>query len=196
MLEAATTAISDAGLSVAMSTASSRSRLHEQRGARRQPRDRGPAARDDGAHGRREPDCIAATRRARRHRRHRAQRPRGRRLERLLGVPASEGYRGRGAVSMAAPLPTSPRLLPPYGARSAAQFYAWIATRYQKLFGILPTDTGSVAVAFRKHAQRNAKALMRDTPLTMDDYLESRGSANRSGCSTAASRPTARPRWS
>jgi acetyl-CoA acetyltransferase len=62
----------------------------------------------------------------------------------------------------------------PYGARSAAQFYAWIATRYQKLFGILPTDTGSVAVAFRKHAQRNAKALMRDTPLTMDEYLDSR----------------------
>jgi acetyl-CoA acetyltransferase len=62
----------------------------------------------------------------------------------------------------------------PYGARSAAQFYAWIATRYQKLFGILPTDTGSIAVAFRKHAQHNAKALMRDTPLTMDDYLQSR----------------------
>lgn len=61
----------------------------------------------------------------------------------------------------------------PYGARSAAQFYAWIATRYQKLFGILPTDTGSIAVAFRKHAQRNAKALMRDTPLSMDDYLAS-----------------------
>ena len=61
----------------------------------------------------------------------------------------------------------------PYGARSAAQFYAWIATRYQKLFDILPTDTGSIAVAFRKHAQRNAKALMRDTPLTIDDYLAS-----------------------
>jgi acetyl-CoA acetyltransferase len=62
----------------------------------------------------------------------------------------------------------------PYGARSAAQFYAFIATRYQKLFGILPTDTGSVAVAFRKHAHRNGKALMRDTPLTMEQYLESR----------------------
>ncbi len=62
----------------------------------------------------------------------------------------------------------------PYGARSAAQFYAWIATRYQKLFGILPTDTGSVAVAFRKHAQLNAKALMRGTPLSMDEYLDSR----------------------
>jgi len=62
----------------------------------------------------------------------------------------------------------------PYGARSAAQFYAFIATRYQKLFGILPTDTGSVAVAFRKHAHHNSKALMRDTPLTMEQYVESR----------------------
>lgn len=61
----------------------------------------------------------------------------------------------------------------PYGARSAAQYYAWIATRYQQLFGTLPTDTGSIAVAFRKHAQLNAKALMRGTPLTMDDYLAS-----------------------
>jgi len=62
----------------------------------------------------------------------------------------------------------------PYGARSAAQFYAWIATRYQQLFGTLPTDTGSIAVTFRKHAQLNEKALMRGTPLTMDDYLASR----------------------
>ncbi len=52
----------------------------------------------------------------------------------------------------------------PYGARSAAQYYAWIATRYQQLFGTLATDTGSIAVGFRKHAHLNAKALMpRDT---------------------------------
>jgi len=61
----------------------------------------------------------------------------------------------------------------PYGARSAAQYYAWIATRYQQLFGIRATDTGSIAVTFRKHAQLNDKALMRGTPLTMDDYLAS-----------------------
>jgi acetyl-CoA acetyltransferase len=61
----------------------------------------------------------------------------------------------------------------PYGARSAAQFYAFIATRYQQLFDIQPTDTGEIAVTFRNHAQLNEKALMRGTPLTMDDYLAS-----------------------
>ncbi len=62
----------------------------------------------------------------------------------------------------------------PYGARSAAQFYAWIATRHQQLYGTQETDTGTIAVTFREHAQRNDKALMRGTPLTMDEYLASR----------------------
>jgi acetyl-CoA acetyltransferase len=62
----------------------------------------------------------------------------------------------------------------PYGARSAAQFYAWIATRHQQLYGTLETDTGTIAVTFREHAQLNDKALMRGTPLTMDEYLASR----------------------
>ena len=62
----------------------------------------------------------------------------------------------------------------PYGARSAAQYYAWIATRHQQLYGTLPTDTGTIAVTFREHAQLNDKALMRGTPLTMDEYLGSR----------------------
>lgn len=62
----------------------------------------------------------------------------------------------------------------PYGARSAAQFYAWIAMRHKMLYGTRDTDTGEIAVTFRAHAQHNERALMRGTPLTMDDYLAAR----------------------
>ena len=62
----------------------------------------------------------------------------------------------------------------PYGARMAAQFYAWICMRHKQRYGTLDTDTGEIAVAFREHAQHNEKALMRGTPLTMDDYLSAR----------------------
>ncbi len=62
----------------------------------------------------------------------------------------------------------------PYGARSAAQFYGWIAMRHKQLYGTLDTDTGEIAVTFRAHAQHNRRALMRGTPLTMDDYLAAR----------------------
>jgi acetyl-CoA acetyltransferase len=62
----------------------------------------------------------------------------------------------------------------PYGARSAAQFYSWIAMRHKLLYGTLDTDTGEIAVTFRAHAQLNERALMRGTTLTMDEYLEAR----------------------
>jgi acetyl-CoA acetyltransferase len=62
----------------------------------------------------------------------------------------------------------------PYGARSAAQFYAWIAMRHKHLYGTRDTDTGEVAVTFRAHAQHNERALMRGTTLTIDEYLAAR----------------------
>ena len=61
----------------------------------------------------------------------------------------------------------------PYGARAAAQFYGWIATRHQQLYGTLPTDTGTIALTCREHAHLNEKAVMRGRTLTMDDYLAS-----------------------
>jgi acetyl-CoA acetyltransferase len=61
----------------------------------------------------------------------------------------------------------------PYGARSAAQFYGWIATRHQLLYGTRATDTGEIACTFRRHAHHHPKALMRGRELTMDDYLAS-----------------------
>lgn len=62
----------------------------------------------------------------------------------------------------------------PYGARSAAQFYAWLAMRHKQLYGTRDTDTGEIALTFRAHAQLNERALMRGTPLTMDQYLGAR----------------------
>ena len=62
----------------------------------------------------------------------------------------------------------------PYGARSAAQFYGWIAMRHKLLYGTLDTDMGEIALTCRENAQHNDKALMRGKPLTMEEYLAAR----------------------
>ncbi len=59
----------------------------------------------------------------------------------------------------------------PYGAMSAAQFYSFILTRYKKLYGIRDEDAAEIALAFREHAHRNEKALMRGKKLTLEDYF-------------------------
>jgi len=62
----------------------------------------------------------------------------------------------------------------PYGAVAPAQMYSWIATRHMKTYGTRYEDMAAVAIACRKHAQLNDRALMKGRPLTLDQYMNAR----------------------
>jgi len=61
----------------------------------------------------------------------------------------------------------------PYGLRSAPWWYSMYLQRYAEYYRVPPEAAGAVAIACRKHAALNDKAVMRDRPLSMDDYLAS-----------------------
>jgi len=61
----------------------------------------------------------------------------------------------------------------PFGLTAPVQWFSFIARWHMNEFGTKPEQLGAVAVAQRKHAQRNPNALMNGKPLSMDDYLAS-----------------------
>lgn len=61
----------------------------------------------------------------------------------------------------------------PFGLFTPAQWYALMARRHMIEYGTTTKQFGAVAVAMRKHAILNEKALMR-TPITLKDHQNSR----------------------
>ena len=60
-----------------------------------------------------------------------------------------------------------------YGMASPGAQYSLAFTRYQHLYGGTEEQLGSIAVAFRKHARLNPRAIMQQ-PMTIEDYLAAR----------------------
>jgi len=61
----------------------------------------------------------------------------------------------------------------PHGLTAPPQWYALMARRHMHEFGTRPEHLGAIAVAMRKHAQLNPRAVMHGRPITLDDYFAS-----------------------
>jgi acetyl-CoA acetyltransferase len=84
------------------------------------------------------------------------------------------GIKHREAISLPALERTLTNYYAPYGAASPVQMYAWIAMRHRHTYGIGDEATAAVAMACRKHAQYNDRALTRGQPMDLEAYRNSR----------------------
>ncbi len=62
----------------------------------------------------------------------------------------------------------------PWGVLRPVDEIAMLARRYMHEFGATRDHLANVALAFRKHANRNPRATMAERPLSRDDYMEAR----------------------
>jgi acetyl-CoA acetyltransferase len=61
----------------------------------------------------------------------------------------------------------------PFGIATPPQWYSVMARRHLDEYKTPPEALGAIAIACRRHAQLNDKALMRGRPITMEEYLNS-----------------------
>ena len=59
----------------------------------------------------------------------------------------------------------------PFGWHPQPLYFATFARRHMHEYGTTEAELGEIAVAFRRHANTHVDALMRDRPLSLDDYL-------------------------
>ncbi|MBI2863544.1 MAG: hypothetical protein HYX94_03170 [Chloroflexi bacterium] len=81
-----------------------------------------------------------------------------------LGGPVAGGPRPQGEWAHSVP----------YGLMTAGQRFAMQTRRHMHLYGTTSRQLGAVAVACRKHAQRNPRAVMYGRPITIEDHQNSR----------------------
>ena len=86
------------------------------------------------------------------------------------------GSRAREAVTFEAALPggaIARDYYIPHGLTAPPQWYSIVARRHMHEFGTTQEQLGAIALAMRAHARLNPNAVMRDKPMTIDDYLAS-----------------------
>ena len=79
-----------------------------------------------------------------------------------------------GQMSAAMPMAGHFQYSIPFGLMAPGSMVAMMAIRHMYLYGTKTTDFGEVAVAFRKHANRNPKAMMHAKTLTLEDHANAR----------------------
>lgn len=84
-----------------------------------------------------------------------------------------EGVRRKGHRQAGSYAAVTPDFYVPYGVRMPAQLYSLYLNRYKLLFDVPDEAAGAVALACRRHAQLNPRALMHGRELSLDDYLAS-----------------------
>jgi acetyl-CoA acetyltransferase len=79
-----------------------------------------------------------------------------------------------GQMAMAMPMMGHFQYSIPFGLMAPGSMVAVMAVRHMHLYGTKITDFGEVAVATRKHANKNPKAMMHGRPLTLEDHANAR----------------------
>jgi acetyl-CoA acetyltransferase len=100
------------------------------------------------------------------------------------GWNAYSGFRAREFVKDVASIPggeIARDYYLPHGLTAPPQWYSLMARRHMHEFGTRPEQLGAIAVAMRKHAQLNPRAVMHGRLMSLDDYLASTAASRRTG---------------